>query len=645
VLALELAATGLAFGSLAALSGLGLLLTYRTTGVFNLAHGAIAMVVAYLFWWTAGEHGWPVWLAAPLVLLGAGPLLGLLAYRLVFRDLQRRGAPPAQSLVATLGVFVLLVGLVSVTWGLQARHAPTLLPTHRIAVGRAGIRSDALVDLAVALFALAVLWLVTTRTRFGVQVRAVVDDRSLAELSRVDADRVAGVGWAVGAAFAGLTGVLLAPQLSLTPYGLTLVMLETFAVPVIARLRSLPVAVLAALALGVAQSEMTQVHLGTGALADVVQSLRSNLLAVALLVALLVLPRLREVGGDAGRATAFATRPGRRRSRGRRAAAAVTGLVLLASPLTYPADVLRDAQQVPALALVLVSLVVLTGYGGQISLGHGAYAGLGALLFATLSADIPEIPALVCGMLAAGLVGLLTGYPAIRRQGLFLALTTFAVGVVVSRFVLQEPAFTSGVHVERPGVFGLSLAGDRTFYGFELVCLALGLLVVRNLRTGRLGRALLAMRDSEAGALSVGVDLRRLKVFVFTVSAALAGLGGGLLAQATLSFDANAFDPVQSSLFWFTAVVVFGADSASGAVAAAGLVVAVGALTSSSDAALVPIGLLALLIGQFPGGVVDVLRRLRGLLRPPVRAPHVVVAPAARRLSPAGRALLERVRS
>ena len=645
MLALELAATGLAFGSLAALSGLGLLLTYRTTGVFNLSHGAIAMVVAYLFWWTAGEHGWPVALAAPLVLLGVGPLLGLLAYVLVFRDLQRRSAPPAQSLVATLGVFVLLVGVVAVTWGLQARHAPTLLPTHRIAVGRAGIRSDALVDLAVVLLALAVLWLVTTRTRFGVEVRAVVDDRALAELSRVDADRVAGVGWAVGAGFAGLTGVLIAPQLSLTPYGLTLVVLETFAVPVIARLRSLPVAVVAALCLGVAQSELTQLHLGTGVLADAVQSLRSNLLAVALLVALLVLPRLREVGGDAGRATAFATRPARRRSRGRRALATLAALALLASPLTYPADVLRDAQQVPALALVLVSLVVLTGYGGQISLGHGAYAGLGALFFATFSADIPEIPALVCGMIAAGLVGLLTGYPAIRRQGLFLALTTFAVGVVVSRFVLQEPAFTSGVHVERPGVFGLSLAGDRTFYAFELVCLALGLLVVRNLRSGRLGRALLAMRDSEPGALSVGLDLRRLKVFVFTVSAALAGLGGGLLAQATLSFDANAFDPVQSSLFWFTAVVVFGADSAAGAVAAAGLVVTVGALTSSSDAALVPIGVLALLIGRFPGGVVDVLRRLRALVRLPAVPRAVAEPPPPRRLSPAGRALLERARS
>lgn len=650
MLTLELAAAGLAFGSLAALSGLGLLITYRATGVFNLGHGAIAMVVAYVFWWLAGEHGWPVLVAAPLALLVVGPLIGVLAYRLVFRDLQRRAAPAAESLVATLGLFVLLVGVVAVVWGLQARRAPALFATRRVAVGSAGIRSDAVVDLAVVLFALLVLWLVTTRTRLGVEVRAVVDARALAELSRVDADRVATLGWAVGAGFAGLTGVLVAPQLSLTPYGLTLVVLETFAVPVVARLSSLPVAVGAALAIGVAQSELAQVHVSAGTFLTVLQALRSNLLAVVLLVALLVLPSLRQLGGDAGSAGTFATRrTGARRSSARLAAEYGLAAVLLAAPLTFPADVLRDAQKVPALALVFVSLVVLTGYSGQISLGHGAYAGLGALFFATFSTDIPEVPALVCGMLAAGIVGFLTGYPAIRRRGLFLALTTFAVGVAVSRFVFQQSAFTTGVHVERPTLFGVSLAGDRAFYAFELACLAVGLLVVRNLRSGRLGRALVAMRDSEIGARSVGIDLRTLKVFIFTVSATLAGLGGGLLAQSTLSFDPNAFDPVESSLFWFTAVVVFGADSAAGAVAAAGLVVTVGAVLGSADAALVPVGALALLIGRFPGGITDLLRRataavVRGPSALPLQAPLPVPPPQRAQLSAEGRERLARMR-
>jgi branched-chain amino acid transport system permease protein len=638
VLALELAAAGLAFGSIAALSGIGLLITYRATGVFNLAHGGFAMLVAYLYFQTAGVWGWPVWVAAPVVLLGAGPLLGIVAYAAVFRPLQRRAAAPAESLVATLGVFVLLVGIAAVCWGLEGRRAPALVATRRISLGSIGVRSDAVIDLAVVLVTLALLWWLTSRTRIGVQVRAVVADRRLAELSRVDADRVAALGWAVGAAFAGLTGVLLAPQLSLTPYGLTLVVLETFAIPVIARLSSLPIAVAGALLIGIGQSELAQVHLHSTDWASALQSVQSNLLAVVLLVALLVLPRLNEHGGDAGAAASFATRQVRKPSPRRRLLERAAAATLLLSPLTYPADVLRDAQQVPALALVFVSIVVLTGYSGQVSLGQGAYAGLGALFFARFSDSITELPALLCGMVAAGLVGLLTGYPAIRRRGLFLALTTFAVGVVVSRFVFQEPALTTGVHVHRPSVFGVSLAGDRVFYSFELVCLAVGLLVVHNLRSGRLGRALVAIRDSEEGARALGIDLRSLKVFIFTVSAALAGLGGGLLAQATLAFSPNAFDPVPSSLFWFTAVVVFGADSAAGAVAAAGLVVMVGAVTGAAEAAFVPVGVLALLLGRLPGGVVGLLRR------PPRLPAHVSPEPMPRPvLSAAGQLARARV--
>jgi branched-chain amino acid transport system permease protein len=637
VLALELAAAGLAFGSIAALSGIGLLITYRATGVFNLAHGGFAMFAAYLYFQTVAVWGWPVWLAAPLVLVGAGPALGLAAYFVVFRPLQRRAAAPAESLVATLGVFVLLVGIAAVVWGLQGRRAPALFGTRRLSFGGAGVRSDAVVNLVVVAVTLLVLWWLTTRTRIGVQVRAVVTDRRLAEMTRVDADRVAALGWAVGAAFAGLTGVLLAPQLSLTPYGLTLVVLETFAIPVIARLSSLPIAVAGALLVGIGQSELAQVHLHSTDWASALQSVQSNLLAVVLLAALLVLPRLHELGGDAGVALSLASRQVRDRRASRQALERVGAAVLLLSPLVYPSDVLRDAQRVPALALVFVSIVVLTGYSGQVSLGHGAYAGLGALFFARFSNSITELPALLCGMVAAGIVGLLTGYPAIRRRGLFLALTTFAVGVMVSRFVFQEPAFTSGIEVHRPSVLGVSLAGDRVFYTFELVCLTIGLLVVHNLHSGRLGRALVAVRDNEDGARALGIDLRALKVFIFTVSAALAGLGGGLLAQATLAFGPNDFDPVPSSLFWFTAVVVFGADSAAGAVAAAGLIVAVGAVTGAAEAAFVPIGVLALLLGRMPGGVAGLVRR------PPRPSSSPATPMPAPVLSAAGQAARARV--
>ena len=632
LLTLQLALAGLAFGSVAALSGIGLVVTYRATGVFNLAHGALATFLAYVHWELVARQGVPEAVAAPLCVLVLAPLLGVAGYRAVFRPLQQRGASPAESLVTTLGLFVLVVGLTTVLWGTSAKRAPAVFPTARWDVGQLTVRSDTLVQLAVVGVVAVVLAVLTGPTRLGADVRAVVDRRDLALLSGVDVDRVNELGWAVGTALSAVTGLLLAPTLSLTPYGLTLVVLETFAVPVLARLSSLGVATAAGLALGVAQAELAQVHLSTGPLGTALQAMESNLLVVALLAGLLLLPSLNEVG-DAGTARSLSSRRVRRVSRRRSALLYGTAVVLLASPLTYPAEQLRQAQAVPGLAVVLVSIVVLTGYGGRISLGHAGFAGLGALFFAKLSDGAPELIALVGGMLAAGAIGVLTGYPAIRRRGLFLALTTFAVGVTVSRFVFENPSLTASVDVRRPQLFGLSLAGDHTFYAFELACLVVALLVVRNLRNGPLGRALVATRDSEAGARASGLDVGRLTLFTFAVSAVMAGLGGALLAQTTLSFDARAFDPVGSSLVWFTAVVVLGADSAAGAVLASGLFVTMQLLTGTSDAALLPIGLLAVLLGRFPGGVLHGLSALRRTDPAPAVVP---------RLSSTGRALVTR---
>lgn len=648
MLALDYALAGIGLGSIAALSGIGLLITYRATGVFNVAHGAIAMLTAYVLWQAVEGWGVPVGVAAPVAVLVFAPALGLLAERAVFRPLQRTGAGPARSLVAALGLLVLLVGIAYAVWGPQAQHAPALLPSRALHLGSVTVRLDVLIDLLIVAGSAGLLGLVATRTHLGTQVRAVVDRRELAELSRVNADRVAMLGWAVGAGFAGLTGVLLAPQLSLTPIGLTLVVLETFAIPVIANLSKLSAAVLAGLAIGVASSEMNLVTFGSNAVQELWNAVQANLFVVALLLALLMRSRLGEVGGDAGEARALSTRrmtlvPANRRALGYGIAA-----LLLVSPLAFPLDSLRQAQEVPAFAVIFVSLVAVTGYSGQISLGQAGYAGLGALFFAIFSDSTPELVALLCGVIAAGIVGFLTGYPAIRRRGLFLALTTFAVGAAVSRFVFQQPSATAGLAVRRPGLFGVSLAGDRAFYAFELVCLVVALLVVRNLRSGRLGRALVAIRDNEDGARAVGINLPLLKVFIFTVSAALAGLGGALLVQTRHAFDPTAFDPL-ISMFWFTTVVVFGADSAAGAVLAAGFIVMVNTLADDAAAYAVPVGVLALLLGRLPGGAVEIVRRTTTWLatpRPLLRRFAAAVPPPARppRLSPGGRELLARAR-
>jgi branched-chain amino acid transport system permease protein len=650
VLALNYALAGLGLGAIAALSGVGLLVTYRATGVFNIAHGAIAMMAAYLFWQLTDQWGLPVWLAALLVLVVIAPAFGVLLERAVFRPLQRRHASPAESLVATIGLLVLLLGVAFVVWGGQARSPASLFPQRVLHPGSVTLHVDAFADLAVVIVGTAVLAVVLRRTTLGTQIRAVVDRRDLAELAGVDADRVAAIGWSIGCVFAALTGILLAAQLSLQPFNLTLVVLETFAMPVIAGLTNIPIAIGAGIALGVGQSQMNLWAPSDSQLASIWSAFQSNLPVVLLLVALLVRQRLAEAGGDAGITTTLAHRRSAEPSIRRLTLQYAVAAVAMFLPLTFSNVHLREAQEIPALALIFVSIVAVTGYSGQISLGQAGYAGLGALFFAKAGAGTPQLLALLVAALAAGAVGFLTGYPAIRRRGLFLALTTFAVGAFVSRFVFAQPYFTSNVEVHRPSLFGLSLEGDRAFYLFELAMLAIAFLVTYNLRTGALGRALIAIRDSEEGARSVGVDARALKVLIFTVSAMLAGLGGALLAQQAGSFEASAYDPLEASLPWFAVVIVFGADSAVAAVVGAAFVVLVNVGTGQDNAYLIAVGLMAAFLGRLPGGAAELGRRVvEWVLTPTALMRHYARRrPPARppiALSPAGRAVLDRMRS
>ncbi|MFI8220561.1 ATP-binding cassette domain-containing protein [Streptomyces sp. NPDC085932] len=601
----DLTLAGLSVGSAAALTGIGLIVTYRATGVLNFAHGAIAMVCAYALRQCVVGWGWPLWLGAAVTLLVLAPGLGVALERFVFRPLSVLGADPAQSLVASIGVFVLLVGGAALLWGQGARDdAPELVP------------DEPWGQLAVVLVLAAGVAAVVRRTRFGRELRAVVDDRRLAVLGGIDADRVAAAGWAFGSFTAGLTGVLLAPYVRLDPYGLPLLVMEVVAVAVAARMRSLPVAVGVALGIGVAQSQLTRLH-PSGWAEPLLQTAGTNLFVVALLVAALVLPG---VGArDAlprPASTRVPTPPG----------AWIVAGVLFLLPLGLAGRDLHTSVQVPALAVILLSLVVVTGRGGQISLGQAAYAGLGALFTALLAAGrfpglprLPELAALAVAVVLVAPLGLLTGWPAIGRRGLALALATFAVGVGVSRFVFAQPYATSGLTLGRPAGF----AGDRAYYVLELLLLAGALLAVHALRRGRTGRALAAMRDHEAGAQAAGVRVPSLKLLAFVAGAALAALGGGMLGMGLRAFDAAAYDPVRG-LLWFAAVVVLGADSTLGALAAAALLVGLDAGTRGGVAAAL-IGVLAVLVGRFPGGPYEALRttaeRLR-LRRTPTLTPR-----------------------
>src|SRR4051794_7414364 len=623
----QLALAGIASGSIAALSGLGLVLTYRATGIFNFAHGAVAMFVAYLLWQTHVGWGWPLAVSAIVAILFAGPLIGVGLERVVFRPLEVRRASTSEKLVATLGVFVVFVGLATTIWGpVHKTDTPNLFPQNQVTfTSNLYMGANQLAEFVIVIVSAAALLAMFRYTHLGTRIRAVVDRRQLADLTGVNANRVAAIAWALGCGFAGLSGALLAPQIELDPFRLTLLVIDTFAVAVVARLTSMPLAVVSGIALGVISSEMTSWNPPSPW-----DSLRPNMLVLALLVALLIYRSLNERDEDApsGRGL-VASGVGRERSLPARLRFLIpAAIVATIVPFGLSGQDLQSASEIVSLAVVLVSITAVTGFTGNITLAQAGFAGLGALASIHLHntglwflPTMPMIPAMLVSAILVGVVGALVGFSALRRRGLFLGLTTLAFGLIIDRFIFENPYFLTNMDVSRPKLFGLSLHGDRAFYWFVLVCLGVVFIGVDRMRRGRLGRKLAAMRDSETGAKSIGLDLRAYKLLVFSASAAIAAFGGALLAQqsrgfSTTSFGPVAFDPFHS-LFWFTAVIVAGASYLSGAVVAAVLFVAMDLILGSGGSTLV-IGVLALFMSRFPRGVVGtVMEAMQG-----GRAPH-----------------------
>jgi branched-chain amino acid transport system permease protein len=603
----QLVIAGVAVGFIYALAGMGVVLTYKATGVFNFGHGAVAVFVAYVYWQLT-EWGLTAIPAAFLAILVVGPLLGLLLEWSVFRPLQRSGASTVEKLVATLGVFVLFLGVVYTLWTGEVRQVvPVFSPRPLQLADGLIVGIDQIGVVVTVVLVCAGLWALFRFTHLGTEIRAVVDRRELAELASVDADRVAAIAWALSIGMAGMAGVLFAASSrTLNPYDLTLFMIETLSLAVVARLTSLPIAVgTGVLLLGVGDTLLKTVEIagGEGVLGQGFNQLKPNVSVLLLFGALLVYRRLDVVGEETGRRLPF-VRAGSGRGAG--PVAVVTAVVLAALPFALDRVRFDYAHQMLALVVVFASIVVITGFSGHISLGQAAFAGLGAFVSARVanSFGLPVVFAMVVGGLVTVAAGFLAGYPALRRRGLFLALTTLALGLLISRFVLENTAFaggTNGLQVRRPSVFGFSLDGDFAFYYFELVVVGLVPLLARNLRSGRLGRALAAMRDSEAGARSIGIDLRAYKLFIFGASAFMAGIGGALLTQQARQFTAvQQFNPF-NSLFWFAAVVVAGVGSIFGAVLAAAIFVMLGAFLPVSGSSQALIGLAALMLGRLPG--------------------------------------------
>ena len=536
---------GLVTASVYAIAASGLVVTYATSGIFNFAHGAIAMASAYVFWQINVDWGLPWPLALLLVVGVVAPLFGVLVERVVLRGLE--GAPEVARVVVTVGLLFGLLALVPIVWEPQRRAIPSFFGTQTYEIFGLGvsITRHQIVVIILAVAVAGVLRGVLFGTRAGVAMRAVVDSRTLARLNGARPGRSSALSWALGCSLAGLAGVLIVNQLEVLL--LTLLVFNAYAAAVVGRLRSLPMTFVGAVILGLAQAYavgyMPDNPTWLPDDVDLKTPMTTAVPVILLFVVLLLLPHapLRTAGVQRSREAV--KKPTVRRS--------MVGMGVLLGVAVIGALTLSNADAISwgrslAFAIIMLSLVPLTGYAGQISLAQMSFAGLGAYAVAQWGGGGNPL-GMVAAIGLAAVVGALVALPALRLQGIYLALATFAFAVFMDKVVFNQRAlFESGSRaVDRPSFGPVSFESNQAYLVLLAIVFAvLGLFVVW-LRLGPFGRRLQAMKESPAACATLGMSLTRTKLAVFMISAGIAGIGGACLAGLTEVAQPGQFEVLQ----------------------------------------------------------------------------------------------------
>jgi len=614
---IRFALLGLGIGAVYVLLGQGLVLVYRGSGVVNFAHGGLALVGAFTYFELVDQQAWSV---APAV--GAAvvltAVLGALVHLLIMRPL--RTSTPLARVIATLGVLIVLQAAVSIRYGVVPRTVGGFLPERPVTVLGGTFSSDRLWLLAIAVLVTFLLWAVGRWTRFGLAVQAVAENRRAAAALGWSPDKVAAVNWALGGGLAGLAGILVVPLTGLQVSTLTGLVIAAMAAALLASFRFYWVVLAGGAGIGIAQSEIGRF--------TAVQGLSTAIPFFLILIVMVLRGR-----GLPLRDTLVERRPevGTGRIRPLVVVPIVGVLVLLSQ------FVLNDKLNVIltvtcTVSVMLLSIVVLTGYAGQLSLAQFTFGGVGAWFAGRSVAALgwPFELALLAGILGAMLVGLVFALPALRTRGVNLAVVTLGLGASVQALWLANSDYTGG----NAG----TTVGPQTFLGipvdpilspaayatFCLVWLTVVALVVANVRRSGSGRRMLAVRTNERAAASLGVNVFSTKLHAFVVSAGIAGLAGVLLGFTgyAITYETT-FDPF-SSITAVTLAVLGGVGYVAGPVlgstlAAGGIGTLVTDLFPGVDAAwLVLVGGVAflLILIQDPNGMVSAnlhtIARLRG---------------------------------
>ncbi|MFZ9396953.1 MAG: ABC transporter permease [Ilumatobacteraceae bacterium] len=567
---------GVVIGLLTALLAVGMALVYRANRVLNFAQADLGFIPAALSVGIIVFSGLP-YLLGLAAGLGASIVLGALVELAIIRRFAR--SPRLVLTVATIGITQLLAVfaiLIPRLWDENAASQRIPPPFDwKLTIGSFILNANDFIAMIVAPLAMVVVVLFLTRTRVGTAVRAAAERSERASLLGIPVGGLSTIVWMLAAFLsflalflrAGILGVPLGNALSIS----TLV--QALAALVIGRLRNLGTIAVAAVALGIleygvawnAESPLLVApFVGAAVMAALLMQRRgSTRLDQDTTASWRLADEVRDLD------PAVARLPLVRLLRYGTFALALVGLVII--PLVLRSDQVIKITAIAIFAIIGLSLVVLTGWAGQISLGQVALVAIGAAVSAKLTLEWNVDLSLA--LLAAGAVGavaaFLVGLPALRLRGLYLAVTTLVFAMSVISWLLNDRFFSwvpGNKRIERPPLFGrIDVETPTRFYVYTLVVLAISMMAVRGIRRSRTGRAILALRDNEKGAQAYSLSATKVKLTAFTISGTLAGVAGGLFAHLNHSFDLQSYG-VGKSLDVFTASVVGGLGSMFGAV-------------------------------------------------------------------------------
>jgi branched-chain amino acid transport system permease protein len=617
---LQYTVVGLVTAAIYAVLASGLVVTYTTSGIFNFAHGAVAMMAAFCYWQLSVEWDVPVPLSVALILVVLAPAFGLLLDRVVMRGLE--GTSDVIKTVVTVGVLFALIALAQIVWGPNVNRIvePFFGAKSKVEIFGVSVLYHQLLVIVVAAAVAFGLRLLLFNTRTGVAMRAVVSNRDLVRLNGGRPSRASAASWALGSSLAALSGILIAYSVgSLAVLPLTLLVLNAYAAAIVGRLVNLPMTFLGAVILGLAQAYAVGYlpenpsWLPDGI--DLVASLRISIPIIILFVVLLVLPQAPLRAHGLVRVRESVPRPGVRSS--------LLGAGLLVAAAAVLSTVLDTTGLASwgkafAFALIMLSLVPLTGYGGQISLAQMAFAGLGAYAMGVWGGGGNPV-GLVAAFVLPAVVGAIVALPALRLRGIYLALSTLAFAVFMDRVVFsQDKVFPSGSRtIDRLELGPIHFTSDRSYFVLLAVVFAIAGLGVVRLRLGPFGRRLQAMKDSPAACATLGVNLTSTKMQVFALSAGIAGVGGAMLGGLQKGVSVTQFDALQSLPILLMAAaggIAMVSGALAGGIFYASFPIIAEAIPSLRNLLQLAPGLIGVSLGRNPNGAMnDIASRWQGV--------------------------------